>query len=123
MNYNVLAYSLFVSIVGFMTIWVGFVFYKNGKFYLYNLLNKNVEMANYINKILLIGYYLINLGYALFTIIFWRAIHSYTEMLERVCTNAGIMILGLGIMHFINLFWIYLFHKNIKTNKSINYGN
>ena len=84
-------------------IYVGWLFYTNGEIFLLNLFQNNKSIAKSINNILLIGYYLVNLGYAIITIAYWESISSIPEMLNALSYHLGIIILGLAILHYNNV--------------------
>ena len=64
MNYNIGAYSMFIVLMVFIIVYVGRYFYTNGRVFIVSLLKGNVSLADYINRLLLAGYYLMNIGYA-----------------------------------------------------------
>lgn len=83
-------------------IYVGWLFYKHGELFLLNLFH-NESIVKSINNLLLIGYYLVNLGYAITTIAYWKIINSISEMLNSLSYNLGIIIIGLAILHYNNV--------------------
>ncbi len=119
MTFNSSGYILFLIFIFFITIWVGWVFYKNGEVYLKMMLPNDVHLVMSINRLLLLGYYLLNLGYATVTITSWPTILSSGELAFVLCQNAGIIILFLALMHYFNLTWILLYSKHIAKKKRI----
>lgn len=77
---NVIAYIIYLLFTYLITVHVGLIFYRNGRAYILNLLNGDDHLTDSINRILLTGYYLLNLGYAAVIINFWETIHKYAEM-------------------------------------------
>ncbi|MGN6509013.1 MAG: hypothetical protein ACTHLD_06090, partial [Chitinophaga sp.] len=69
---NTLAYLIYFVITGFITIWVGRRFYRNGRLFILALMRQDEALTDAINRILLIGYYLLNLGYATMMISTWE---------------------------------------------------
>lgn len=84
-------------------IYVGWLFYKNGELFLFNLLNHNKSIVKSINNILLAGYYLVNLGYAIITIAYWEEITSVAQMLNSLSHHLGTIIIGLAVLHYNNV--------------------
>lgn len=78
---NTIAYAIYLAITYLITVKVGWRFYRNGRIFILGLLEQNHTLADAINNILLVGYYLVNLGYATVMISSWGTIHSWTEML------------------------------------------
>ncbi len=117
---NILAYTIYLLITYFVTVHVGKVFYKNGRVYILNLLAGDESTTDSINKILLTGYYLLNLGYASLMIRFWKSIYSYEELVSSIGIMTGRILLSLALIHFFNMIVIYLlsnYKKSIHHHK------
>ncbi|MCW3103560.1 MAG: hypothetical protein JWO09_2000 [Bacteroidetes bacterium] len=103
MNYNVITYCLYLLITLFVVVYVGNMLFRNGCPFLLNTFGGNVQLADAINRILLAGYYLINIGYAVIVLKVWKQVASLQEMLDVLGNKAGTIILGLGIIHMFNV--------------------
>lgn len=114
---NTLAYIVYLFITYIITVRVGKLFYKNGRIYIYQLMKADGAITDFINKLLLVGYYLTNLGYATIMLSFWKTIYSITELVATVSTMTGRIILSLAIVHFANLFIIYFIAKKQEASK------
>lgn len=113
MNFNIISYIIYLPIIFFITIKVGWILYKSGEVFLCDLFKNDEETAQSLNKLLLIGYYLINLGAATITIAFWDAVYNSTQMIAALSDVLGKTILALAILHYNNIFWIkFLNRKN-----------
>jgi hypothetical protein len=99
---NTLSFIIYLLITWFITVHVGLIFYRNGKSYILNLLGDE-KLTLFINRILLIGYYLLNLGYVTMTIRFGKTIHSWAEVITSICTRTGKIMCMLGVIHFFNM--------------------
>jgi hypothetical protein len=106
----------------FITFRVGWVFYKNGEIYIRMLLPSDQHLVTSINKLLLAGYYLTNLGYVVLNLAYWEYINSLQMMIEVVVLKASGIILMLALMHYFNLFWLLLFSRKQK-GKSNQYNH
>ncbi len=73
---NTIAYILYFLITYFITVHTGLSFYRNGRIYILNLLEGNEALTSYINRLLLVGYYLLNLGYVALTVNEWDEIRQ-----------------------------------------------
>ncbi len=114
MNYNILSYIIYLTIIFYIMVYVGWLFYKNGEVFLLDLFNNNKSLVKSINNILLIGYYLIKLGYAVITIAYWEEITSTLQMLNGLSYHLGIIIIGLAVLHYNNVFCLnYLVKSKI----------
>ena len=64
MNYIIITYSFYLAITIALTVWVARTLFKNGKVFLIDIFHGNKELADSVNNLLLVGFYLINIGYA-----------------------------------------------------------
>lgn len=113
---NTLAYIIYLFITYLITVRVGFIFYRNGRVFILDLLNNDATLTDAINRILLVGYYLVNLGYAALMISTWDTIDNWTTLLSSITVMTGQIVLTLALMHYFNMLVIYLISKR---NKSI----
>lgn len=116
MTYNISAYIIYLIITFFITFIVGKTLHKNGIYFLYDIFIDK-EFSERINNILLIGYYLLNIGYVAISISFWNNLNSTQELLAALFENTGIIVLGLGTFHYFNIvsLWIAAHIKNKKS--------
>jgi len=114
MNLNLITYSIYILITVFIIIKVGLICYKNGNIFVAHLVPDDKEFCLRINNMLLVGYYLINIGYTVIIVSGWTTINSISEMIESLSKHTATIICILAILHYFNLFWITKFIKNIK---------
>jgi len=103
MNFNLLAYSVFLAMVIFIIVVVGRICYRNGNIYVLSLMPGHEELCIRINKLLLIGYYLVNIGYALITLISWDIINTIPQLVEMVATKVAVIVALLALLHYGNI--------------------
>ncbi len=108
---NLLAYIIYLLITWVITVQVGWLFYRNGRVFILHAMHGDVASTDAINKILLIGYYLLNIGYATMMISTWAPLHSWKEVIDSVSQMTGFIMLTLGIIHCFNMLVIYLLGK------------
>ena len=121
MNYNIAAYIVYLSLMVFIIVYVGRYFYTNGRVFIISLLNNQVQLADQLNKLLLLAYYLFNIGYACITLRFWQKVNNIEMLLSSLSTNMGLLILILAFTHYMNMLMIYFLSKsktNFITNKT-----
>ena len=116
MNYNILTYSIYLPIIAIIMVKVGWMFYTHGEVFLLHLFRQNISLVKSVNALLLIGYYLVNLGYAVITLAYWETVSSIPQMLYTLCEHLGVIILGLALMHYNNVLWLNYLVKS-KTLK------
>lgn len=103
MNYVILTYAFYLSVSIAVTIWVARVLFNNGRVFLVDIFHGNNELADSVNKLLVVGFYLINIGYMVLALKEYGAIANTREVIEVLSYKIGTIILILGGMHFLNL--------------------
>ncbi len=118
MDYLLITYLAYITITLVLTFWVGNTLFTNGKIFLLEIFDHNEELVNSINKLLLIGFYLINFGFALHNLITRAKITSAVESVEKLSQKIGVIIITLGIMHFMNLLVLFKMRSKSKTPRT-----
>jgi hypothetical protein len=91
-----------------LTVWLARTLFKNGEVFLEEVFADNPRMAAAVNRLLVIGFYLLNLGYAFVTLKVGKEALTPIAAIEALAMKLGALLLSLGVMHFGNL---YLFHR------------
>jgi len=102
--YDVTNYILYLGISIGLTIWVAKTLHTNGRVFLVDAFGGNTALADSVNKLLVVGFYLINVGYISLALKSNTHPASLRELIEFLSTKIGIVLLVLGAMHFFNLF-------------------
>jgi hypothetical protein len=113
MNLNIIAYGIFMLIVAYIIVVVGRICYRNGNIYVLSLMPGHDDLCTRINKILLMGYYLVNIGYAAMTLISWQAITSMPMLIEMIAAKTAIIICILSVLHYTNIFILTNYAKKL----------
>ncbi len=108
---NLLAYLIYLAVTYLITVNVGLSFYRNGRLYMLALFKGDEKLSDTLNRLLLVGYYLLNLGYAAVMIRFWKKVVSWPELLASLCTMTGTIMLSLAVIHFCNMAVILFLSK------------
>jgi len=98
--YIYIAYTI-ISIA--MTIWVARTLHKNGRVFLLDAFHGKEEMADSVNHLLVVGFYLINIGFILLFLRLGAKPETLVEGIEYIATKIGVVMLVLGVMHFFNM--------------------
>ena len=104
MNYTVLAYFFYLPVSIALTVWVARTLHRNGRVFLVAAFRGNEAMADSVNHLLVVGFYLINVGFITTALRYGRKPADLEGLLEFLSTKIGIVLLVLGAMHFFNLF-------------------
>jgi predicted PurR-regulated permease PerM len=119
MNYIIITYCIYLVITICLTIWVARTLFKNGKVFLVDIFHGNKELADSVNNLLLVGFYLINIGYAVYTLKVTETIADIRNVIETLSIKIGIIILILGAMHFFNLYIFFTLRKRAALKGNI----
>ena len=104
MNLNIIGYVIYLLITTFIIINVGKICYQNGNIYVAQLIPEHEDLCQKTNQVLLIGYYLLNLGYCAMTLISWDKIISYPQLVEVISIKTATIICIIAILHYFNIF-------------------
>ncbi len=87
-----------------LTIWVARTLFKSGRTFLVDAVGGREDLADSINHLLVVGFYLVNLGYVLLALRISSAVMNLRHVFEALATKLGFVLLVLGVMHFGNLY-------------------
>ncbi len=103
MNYNLIGYGAFIALIVLIIVFVGRTCYRNGNVFVAELLPGHLELCRQINKVLLIGYYLVNIGYCAITLVSWQQITSIAQLVEVIAVKMAIIIGIISGLHYLNI--------------------
>jgi len=115
MTIVVTTYMVYLAISIALTIWVAHTLHKNGRIFLVDVFHANEALDDSVNHLLVVGFYLINLGYVSLALKLGYAINNTQEGIEALSVKIGMVLIVLGGMHFFNLFVFSRMRK--RTNK------
>lgn len=110
----IITYTLYIIFSVCLTYWVGRTLYTNGRVFIVESFRGNEQMADSVNHLLLVGFYLINLGVVSLFLKFGEKPTGTVEGIEYVATKIGVILIVLGGMHFFNIFNIAKMRKKAK---------
>ncbi len=103
MNTAVWTYLAYLTISIALTVWVARTLHKNGRIFLVDSFHGNEGLADSVNHLLVVGFYLVNIGCVTFALRYGGVPHNAQTALEILSTKVGWVLLILGVMHFFNL--------------------
>ena len=104
MNWIIPTYVAYLAISVALTVWVARTLHRSGRIFLVDSFLGNEPLADSVNHLLVVGFYLINIGYVTLALKYGVAAANAQESLETLSTKVGLVLLVLGGMHFFNLF-------------------
>jgi len=110
---NIIAYIIYLSASIFITVYVGWILYSNGRDYILSIFGEP-QITDFINKVLLTGYYLLNIGLVLYKVSVWEDCVSSTLLVENVLNNIANVMLLLTTLHYLNILLVALFKKELQ---------
>jgi hypothetical protein len=96
-------YIIYIALSIPLTIWVAQTLHKNGRIFLIDSFRGNERLADSVNHLLVVGFYLINIGYVALALKERIAPTDVREVLETISRKIGVVMLVLGAMHFFNI--------------------
>ena len=98
------AYLVYLAISIALTVWVARTLHQNGRVFLVDVFHGNEALADSVNHLLVVGFYLINFGYVSLALKLGYNVTTAQEGIEALSVKVGMVLLVLGGMHFFNLF-------------------
>ena len=100
----VYAYFTYLAISLAVTVWVARTLHRRGRIFLVDAFHGQEELADSVNHLLVVGFYLINVGYVAFALKTTENPINLRQAIEVVSDKLGLVLLVLGVMHFFNLY-------------------
>jgi hypothetical protein len=100
---TVAAYVAYFLCSVFITVWVGRSLHTNGRLFLVEAFHRDEALADSVNHLLLVGFYLINIGAMLLFLRTNSAPYDLKGVIELLSSKMGWVLLVLGFMHMMNL--------------------
>ena len=96
-------YLVYLVLSGVMTVWVARTLFRHGRAFLVDAFHGNEVLADSVNHLLVVGFYLVNLGFVTLTLRAGVHPDSIARALELLSVKIGWVLLVLGFMHFMNI--------------------
>src|SRR4030095_7753139 len=108
MNHMVITYLLYLAVSIALTVWVARTLSRNGRVFLIDVFHGDEGLADSVNHLLVVGFYLVHLGYISLMLKLGYNVMTARESIEALSWKVGLVLIVLGAMHFFNL---YLFSR------------
>ena len=117
MNNILILYGVYLIATITLTIWVAHTLFKNGQVFLIDIFHGNKDLSQAVNNLLWVGFYLVNVGYAVYTLRTTDLVQNARDVVEVLSLKLGAIILILGCMHFMNMFIFFRLRKRAIADK------
>jgi len=119
MDIVVITYCVYVVVSVFLTIWVARTLHKNGRVFLVEVFHGDESLADSVNHLLVVGFYLINFGYVSLALRIGYEVETARASFEALSWKVGLVLLVLGAMHFFNLAIFGIIHRRPRRKPQI----
>src|SRR5881392_2698489 len=100
----VITYFAYLTISVALTVWVARTLHKNGRVFLVDAFHGNEPLADSVNHLLVVGFYLVNIGFVSLALKFGIRPEDGPSAMELLSVKLGRVLLILGAMHIFNLY-------------------
>lgn len=107
----VYAYLAYLVLSIGVTVWVARTLYANGRAFLIDAFHGQESLADSVNHLLVVGFYLINLGWIVMTLRTYQQLTTVRQAIELLSDKVGTVLFVLGLMHFFNVFLFSRFRR------------
>jgi hypothetical protein len=97
-------YLAYLAISVALTVWVARTLHKNGRIFLVDSFLGNADLADSVNHLLVVGFYLVNIGFVTLALEHGDHARDVQSGLEILSSKVGLVLVVLGVMHFLNLY-------------------
>jgi energy-converting hydrogenase Eha subunit C len=104
-------YLAYLAISLPVTVWVARTLHRNGRAFLVEAFHGQEELADSINHLLVVGFYLINVGWIVMTLRTRYDLDTARAAVELLSDKVGTVLFVLGLMHFFNLYIFSRFRR------------
>ncbi len=123
-NKIILTYAVYLPVVLLLTLYVARTLFRNGRVFMLDIFKGKTDIADATNKLFEVGFYLLNIGYALLIMEvtgYWNEnpFDTNQEVVETLAHKLGGFAIYLGIMLFFNL---YLFFRGRRKARAAQQG-
>jgi hypothetical protein len=105
-NLTVLTYFIYLPIVLLLTLYVARILFRNARVFMLDIFNGRTEIADSTNRLFEVGFYLLNVGFALWIMTIYGRMDNTQDVVEKLAGKVGGFAIYLGIVHFLHL-WLF----------------
>lgn len=111
MDLHTLMYIIYIVLSIGLTWWVGRTLFRNGQVFLNEVFGHEESLAESVNRLLLMGFYLLNLGFMVYVLTVRADVADPRSLVEVLSRQMGKIILCLGTLHFVNLYVFFTLRR------------
>ena len=111
MDQKIWMYLAYLTVSIGLTIWVATTLSRNGRVFLEEVFD-DVKLAQAVNQLLVMGFYLLNLGFVTVAMRSGQVIMTASEAMETLASKIGLVLLVLGVLHFCNVYFLGRYRRS-----------
>jgi hypothetical protein len=111
MDLRLIEYLFYLSASVLLTVWVGRTLHRNGRRFLVDVM-EDEALADSVNRLLLVGFYLVNFGVAALLVNSAGGVSTPADMVQTLATQLGVVLLILGTLHLGNVYVLNRLRRN-----------
>ena len=115
-SFVLIAYIIYLPVTILLTWYVAHTLFKNGRIFMLDIFHGKAEIAMSTNKLFEVGFYLLNVGFALWILRIYGDVASFQTVIETLSTKIGGFAIYLGLMLFFNLYMFLRGRKAARNN-------
>lgn len=115
-SYVLIAYLVYLPVTILLTWYVAHTLFKNGRIFMIDIFHGKTEIAMSTNKLFEVGFYLLNVGFALWMLEIYSVLSSFEDVVEKLSMKIGGFAIYLGLMLFFNLYMFLRGRKAARLN-------
>lgn len=120
MNLNLLSYALFFPAMLYTAVRVATLCHRHGAVWLMRLFNDR-RFVDAVGRALVVGCYMVNLGYVALVVSAWEPVHTAGRMLSVLSGRIALILFTLAGLHYGNMAVLFLWsrlkqHRPLATN-------
>ena len=97
------SYAVYLVLSVVLTIWVARALHSRGRVFLVNAFRGDELLADSVNHLLVVGFYLVNIGFVTLALSSSAILQDGRDVIEFLSTKIGLVLVVLGCMHFLNV--------------------
>ena len=111
-------YAAYLGLTVPITLWVGSTLRRNGRVFLLDVFDGDEDLASAVNHLLVVGFYLVNLGYVSIALKVGAEVTTATQAIEALSLKVGAVVLVLGVLHLGNLYVLNKLRRRAQLTSS-----
>lgn len=114
---TVVAYFIYLPVVLLLTLYVARILFRNARVFMLDILGGKQELADSTNRLFEVGFYLLNMGFALWILPIHYSPDNKQELVEVLAGKVGGFAIYLGVVLFLHLFLFFRGRRKAREHR------